>query len=377
MTRALRVLHVASGDLWAGAEAQTFTLISHLVRMPETEAAAVLMNEGTLAEKLRSIGVSVYVSDERKAGLLRILGFLRAVLRAWCPDVIHTHRQKENILGSLANWSSQGVPCVRTVHGGKEHSGAKGWKGVHYRAVNAFDRWCGRALQQKVIAVTEELGARIAADFPAGKIEVIENGVDIETVREEKDVAEFRAAEPDAVHVGIAGRLAAVKRVDLFLEMAALLVRTDPRRRWKFHIFGEGPMRPMLEELSKRERVSDNVTFHGHRRDMSTCVGGLDVLVICSDHEGMPMISLEAAALGVPTVGHAVGGLVDVVPREFLVARHDAQGYGDGVLRALRGDGLEIAGNHAAAVLAKFSAQRNAQRIRAMYECLVAKRNVR
>src|SRR6185437_12124278 len=53
MTRALRILHIASGDLWAGAEVQAFTLLCHLNRIPETEVAAVLLNDWTLAEKLR------------------------------------------------------------------------------------------------------------------------------------------------------------------------------------------------------------------------------------------------------------------------------------------------------------------------------------
>ena len=87
------------------------------------------------------------------------------------------------------------------------------------------------------------------------------------------------------------------------------------------------------------------------------------------------MISLEAAALGVPTVAHAVGGLVEVVPEEFLVTQHDARGYTDGILRALREDARAIAVRHAAQMLEQFSAQRNAERVRALYEEVVAESN--
>ena len=76
MTQALRVLHIASGDLWAGAEVQAFTLISHLARIPNTEVATVLMNEGALANKLRSTGVPVHVLNEREVASLQILGRL-------------------------------------------------------------------------------------------------------------------------------------------------------------------------------------------------------------------------------------------------------------------------------------------------------------
>jgi L-malate glycosyltransferase len=368
MTRALRVLHIASGDLWAGAEVQAFTLISHLARIPLTDVATVLMNEGTLARKLRASGIPVYMVDERELASPRIFARLGTILRGWQPDVIHTHREKENILGSLANRLWRHVPSVRTVHGGGEHTALRGMKGVRRRAIHALDRWCGRALQQKVIAVTGELAARMKGEFGPDKIVVIENGVDAGAVRAESGVAEFRTAEPDATHVGIVGRLAEVKRIDLFLETVAALLRQLPQRAWRFHIFGDGPERSRLEHVAARLRVSDRVTFHGHRDDIATCIAGLDVLVICSDHEGLPMTALEAAALGVPTVAHAVGGLLEVVPGEFHVNRHEADGYRDGILRALGADGRVIAAKHASAMLEKFSAQRNAGRIRALYE---------
>lgn len=80
------------------------------------------------------------------------------------------------------------------------------------------------------------------------------------------------------------------------------------------------------------------------------------------------MVALEAAALGVPTVGHAVGGLLEVVPSEFQVTRHEPEGYKDGVERALRADGRSIAKRHTAAIRERFSAQHNARRVRDLYE---------
>lgn len=372
MVRTLRVLHIASGDLWAGAEVQAFTLISHLARIPHTEVATVLMNDGTLAHKLRATDVPVYLLDEQKVALPYIFARLCAILRTWRPDVIHTHREKENILGSLANRLWRNVPSVRTIHGGREDSG----KGARRRVVHALDLWCGRALQDRVIAVTRELGARLTGAFPGEKIVVIENGVDTAGVRAEKGTAEFRTAERDVTHIGIVGRLVEVKRVDLFLETAAVLLRQFPRRDWRFHVFGDGPERARLEGVCERLRISNSVTFHGHRHDIATCIAGLDALVICSDHEGLPMTALEAAALEVPTVAHAVGGLVEVVPCEFQVARHEVEGYRDGILRALCADGRTIAESHARDILEHYSAQRNAERTHALYEHMTKARQI-
>lgn len=371
MMRALRILHIASGDLWAGAEVQIFTLVSHLVRMPHTEVAVALLNDGVLAAKLRSAGIHVYVVDEQRIGSVGILCRLRGVLKIWRPDVVHTHRVKENILGAVANRLSLDVPCVRTTHGGNELRFGWDARSIVNRTIFELDQWCGRTLQKRVVAVSEQLGRELVTSFGDKKVVVIENGIDVVSVRSQCGVAEFRVADPSIVHIGIIGRLVHVKRVDIFMEMVALLKKDRQCRNWRFHVFGDGPLRPMLQEFASRLGVSDCVTFHGHREDIVSCMGGLDVLVNCSDHEGMPMTALEASALGVPLVAHAVGGVTSVAPQEFLVFKHDAAGYSEGVLRALRPDGRSITKDKAASILEKFSAYRNACKVRLLYEQLV------
>jgi len=342
--------------------------------MPDTEVAAVVMNEGKLADQLGAVGIRVDIMNERKLGPLQIWLRLRLLLKNWRPDVIHTHREKENILGMLANRAGRNVPSVRTMHGGNEHSGAAGWRTIRHAMVMGLDRWCGRASQQVVIAVSRDLGVKLAETFPADRIVLIENGVAAEQVRAARGIAEFRTADPTSTHIGIVGRLVPVKRVDIFLETAAYLRHRSPAHPWRFHVFGDGPMRFDLEALSERLRISDVTTFHGHRPDIASCIGGLDALVICSDHEGMPMTALEAAALEVPTIAHAVGGLVDVVPEALLVARHEPEGYGEAILRAMGDESRTLVRECAAETLLRFSAKRNAERVRSVYEQVIAQR---
>jgi glycosyltransferase involved in cell wall biosynthesis len=368
----LRILHVISGDAWAGAEVQACTLISHLVRMPEIAVAAVVMNEGQLAEKLRATGTTVFVMDEQRVGTFRIFRSLLRVLESWRPDVVHTHRDKENVLGSLANAMTRRVPSVRTIHGGREHARLSGLRGLRQRLILGSDRWCARTLQQRAIAVSRELKTRISADIPAHKIVVIENGVDVDALTATARPADFRKREPHATHMGIVGRLVSVKRVDLFLETATLLARRYPQRNWRFHVFGEGPLRRELERSPTAGEIEHSITFHGHRADIAGCIAGLDVVVICSDHEGMPMTALEAIALGTPVVAHAVGGLPDVVPSEFLVTQHDAVGYADGVITALGDKGRAVMASRAAEIMVRYSAAANAARVRTLYEALIA-----
>src|SRR5438128_291390 len=49
--RGLRVCHIVSGDLWAGAEVQVATVASYLVEQPDVNLSAVLLDEGRLASE--------------------------------------------------------------------------------------------------------------------------------------------------------------------------------------------------------------------------------------------------------------------------------------------------------------------------------------
>ncbi len=345
----LRVMHIISGDLWAGAEAQAFTLLKYL--SPHVELSVVLLNEGELARRLRAIDVQVTVLPEATLSSLKILFKLIAVLRRFRPNLIHTHRQKENILGNFANilaaiTTGRGARSVRTCHGAPEFRP----RGMQRLQV-MLDLWVGSYLQQGVIAVSGELANKLTAVFPHRKIFVIENGVDIAQLNSDVVKADFFLDAPSARHIGIVGRLEKVKRVDIFLAMAAILYQRMPSSSLRFHIIGLGRMEKELTETARQLAVP--ITFHGHRSDIARCLNSLDVLVMCSDHEGMPMTGLEAIALGTPLVAHNVGGLRDLLQScpQLLVDEHTPEGYANKVEEVLSGNiaiNISLAAKHTA-----------------------------
>jgi L-malate glycosyltransferase len=333
----LRILHVASGDLWGGAEAQACTLLCTLQDSSDVHVAAALLNDGELARRLRARNIEVFVFPESRLGALQILLGLRGLMQRWRPDVVHTHRIKENILGAIANRLAGNAASVRTAHGASEHP-PRGLRQLPRRLQYALDRWVGTHLQQRVVAVSQELREKLLAQFPAQQLVVIANGVDVDGVRAQVRSVAWREADPRAIHVGIVGRLVPVKRVDLFLDMAARLRDEYPERHWHFHVFGDGPLLDALKMQAQQRGIAAITTFHGHCQDIVPAIAGLDALVMCSDHEGLPMTILEAMAVGTAIVAHALEGLADALrgyARAQLVSEHDAAGYAAGTMTAL------------------------------------------
>lgn len=336
--RPLKILHIISGDLWAGAEVQAFTLLTALHNTPDIDVFVVLMNEGELAEQLRKANIAITVLPESAMSALAIFLALRQLLAQWKPDIVHTHRNKENILGSLANRLSINAPSVRTVHGATE-STPVGLRQFHKHVLAYLNHWTGRHLQQKIIAVAPELAKKLAPIFPIAKIVVIENGVDIDRIRAQAQLVDFKIDQPNAIHLGIIGRLVPVKRVDLFLEIAALLRKEHPQYDWRFHIIGSGPREQALKQQAQELKMLDRATFHGHRTDVVACIASLDALIMCSDHEGLPMTLLEALALNKPVIGHAVGGIqstLELVDPQRLVHEQSPRAFADAVVHTIR-----------------------------------------
>lgn len=341
LNRPLRVMHIISGDLWAGAEVQAFTLLQQL--QPKVQLHAVIMNPGELLQKLEGLNIAVTLLPESELSSAAVIGKLTQLIREFKPDIIHTHRQKENIFGNIANCLAaigrgKRAKSLRTAHGAPEFA-PKGKQRIQVW----LDNWVGRHLQQAIIAVSDDLSAKLKTLFPADNIHVIRNGVNPESLLSQAHQADFRSENPQHRHIGIIGRIEPVKRVDIFLDAATLLLhRAGPLL--KFHIIGTGKLRAQMEAKATELGLTEYIQFHGHRTDMASCIRSLDLIVMCSDHEGTPMTALEAVALGTPLVAHNTGGLKDILQDhpQLLVSDHSPAGYARAMQAALDGDSTEL-----------------------------------
>jgi glycosyltransferase involved in cell wall biosynthesis len=366
----MNIVHVISGDLWGGAEAQAHTLLNQLSKQKHLNVHAIVLNHGELQQRLEAAQISVTLLDETQYSSPWLLIKLCVVLKRLKPHVVHTHRLKENILGSLAAKFAGCSVCVRTVHGQDEHPPSDLWRTLPARLIRRVDHWCGQWLQQSIIAVSEELGEQLALTMPRAAIAVIPNGVDTQALKCELALGSKASLRDDQTHVALVGRLVPVKRADLFLDMAALLLQ-QPNSSWHFHIVGDGPLAEILRQKSTQLGITSHVDFHGQCPSVAALLAKMNVLVLCSDHEGLPMVALEALALGVPIVAHSTGGLKMLLPMHNLVCNHTAAGYAE-KLRSMFKDAKTGQTPVALPLPNQFTAQSNGTRMTALYSELLA-----
>jgi L-malate glycosyltransferase len=310
---ALRVLHVASGDLWAGAEVQVFHIVRALSREPGFEVEAVVLNEGRLAQELRGVGVKVTLLDEHRLGAWRLLTRLVRVLRASKARIIHTHRYKENVLAAIAAKWVGAARMISTVHGLPETAPrGKRWKA---RLTRWADLMALRYGASDVVAVSAEIAARLERLAP-GRVKIIGNSFSLRSVRAPADSDGLRQSlgippGEERKIVGTVGRLVPVKGMDLFVDCALELVKA--RRNLICIIVGDGPERARLHARISGADATGRIILAGFRENVHEIMNLFDVLVIPSRHEGVPTVLLEGLALAKGVVATAVGGILDVV----------------------------------------------------------------
>ena len=322
----MRVCHVAMGDLWAGAEVQLLSLMRYLARLPGFECSVILFNEGRLAEELRKLPVSLTVISEQTFSPMGIAYRLAKALLKIRPDVVHTHTYKDSFIGTLVA-RSLGIPyVVRIVHGLPEpFMGLRNAKMVAYTAA---DRLMTGWFVDRVVAVSSDIEKVLIGMYGSNRVSCIHNGIDLEAVRVTTSREAFRRKwqiPEDAVVIGTVGRLVPVKGHAILLEATRILQASIGNVA--LVLVGDGPLRKDLEANAKRLGLEKSVIFAGQQDQSYDFMNMMDVFVLPSLHEGIPMVVLEALALQRPVVATRVGGIPEVIEHGqtgFLAEPSDA-----------------------------------------------------
>jgi L-malate glycosyltransferase len=312
----VRVCHLAMADLAAGAEIQLAILLASLAKMPQFELSAVLFNDGHLAAELRALGIDVHIISESRWSSFSIFKQLMDYFGAHEVDVLHTHKYKDNILGNLASLGRGIRVRVRTVHGLPEPFA--GFEAVKMFLYEGIDHGVNRWLVDRILAVSLDMQDQLIESLGSEKVTCIHNAIDIGRIRVTKPAAELRRElQLDERHfvIGTMGRLVPVKGLDCFLRGARVIHNQRPNV--KFIIAGDGPLKGPLQAIAHDNGIERDVLFLGHRKDSYDILALMDLFVLPSLREGIPMVLLEALALSRPVVASRTGGIPEVIEHGF------------------------------------------------------------
>jgi glycosyltransferase involved in cell wall biosynthesis len=326
-TSSLHILHVLDSLAPGGLENGVVNVARRLHGDGFEIGAACLRFRGEFAARMPDPDL-VAVMGKGEGFSWAAVRALRRHLRESRADLVHTHNLGTLIYAALATWGGRTHPIVHGEHG-QLQSPDLTWKRLLQR------RWlfplC-RSVHTVSGGLREHL-RELGLD-PRRRIVVTPNGVDCERFRPVDDSGAAKAAlglPPEALVVGIVGRLVALKRHELLFEALDRLAGSVPRLH--LLVVGDGGAdREALIRAMETHPQAGRLLWTGHRDDLERCYAAMDLLAAPSEVEGLSNAVLEAMACGVPVLAHRACGNAEVI--------RDGE---DGFLAEIR-DGASLAG---------------------------------
>lgn len=330
MKRAISVLHIIPAVRGYGAER---IIVELLKRLPSARVdAALLTIYEPPAETISTLPFPIFYAGRKNRRDRLFLGRLVREIRRYHPDIVHTHTHVGKYWGRVAAMMAGVKKVVHTEHNPcdfRPHTWLE-------RTMDAIlHRWTSR-----VVTFFPDQGTVLmeCEGLPRHKLVFIPNG--LEQSGETIDRNEAR----DRLNVGsheyaimTVGRMEYQKNHILALRAFAALPE-ETRNRTLLLFAGSGENEESLRELASVLRIADRVRFLGYRTDVPSLLPAIDLLLMTSWFEGMPLALLEAMIAGVPIVTTPWRGARDMLGEGkfgFLASGFEAPQVAAEIQRAL------------------------------------------
>jgi len=197
------------------------------------------------------------------------------------------------------------IPVITTLHGtditlvGKD----KTYSPVVAFSINQSDA---------ITAVSDNLREETYNTFFIEKeIEVIHNFVDVERFNRKPIDAFQKVIAPNGERIVVhASNFRKIKRVQDVVKIFQQIVSQIPA---KLLLVGDGPERPMVEELARELNIVSEIKFLGKQQDMEEIFAVTDLFLLPSEYESFGLAALEAMASGTAVVCSNAGGLPEII----------------------------------------------------------------
>jgi glycosyltransferase involved in cell wall biosynthesis len=272
-----------------------------------------------LVDCIRAAGIeAIFLGHNSPRRVLTAVRQLAAGFRQRPPDVVQTFLFHANVVGALATRRAG----ISSFVLGERVADPRRWRAW-------LERWAGRDAA-RVVCVSQSVADHCRRfGYPAERLEVIPNGI---------DVAAFAEAEPlNLCELGLPsgrcgivyiGRLHQQKGLQSLLAAAPNFLRTLPNH--DLILVGDGPERRSLEQLAGESGFGKRIHFVGWRTNIPSLLAASDLLVLSSQWEGMPNVILEAMAAGKAVIATRAEGVVELLGEQAepqTVALRDGAGF--------------------------------------------------
>jgi glycosyltransferase involved in cell wall biosynthesis len=300
----VRVLHVINGEHYSGAERVQDLLAKQLPQCGfQVGFVCVKPNRFPIARQTKDAPLFEMPMSGRTD--LRVVKRLTQLIHDEDFQLVHAHTPRTALVGSLAARRA-GLPFVYHVHSPAGRDSTKritNW-------TNALVEWATVRNADRLITVSPNLREHmIERGFRADRIVCVPNGVPI------SDAIVPRRPPAKSWTLGVIALFRPRKGIEVLLETLALLRSRGVHVRLR----AVGSFETLTYEssilcLAERLGLGDAIDWVGFTRDVGRELASIDLFILPSLFgEGLPMVVLEAMAVGLPVIASRVDGVPEAV----------------------------------------------------------------
>lgn len=304
----MRIVYLLTGFEKGGAEVQVDLLARAFAKNHEVHVIALVTPKIEWMEEtpytFHSLGMT------KSAGAILSIFRLYFMLARLSPDLVHAHLSHAILLARLFR-RAIGYRLICTAHNSVT-------EGLVASLCARTNKWC-------------DLNTHVAENGRALFIEQGMFGDDAITVPNGIPIVDSAKTDSRSnavigeVTFGFLAKLRSEKNIRLLLSaFKEHLTRHPPSR---LEIAGEGPEMIVIESfLSQNPNAAKRVSVRGLVRDPVHFLQSVDVILLTSDREGLPLALIEAGMCGLPAIATDVGGVSEIVEdgkSGFLVPSKD------------------------------------------------------
>jgi glycosyltransferase involved in cell wall biosynthesis len=303
--RPIRILHVVGGMTRGGIETWLMHVLRHIDR-DRFQMDFLVHTEKPCPydEEVRTLGSKIIPCLDPSKPWLYASNFKRILRECGPYDIVHSHVHH---FSGYVMWLAKqaGIP-VRIAHSHNDNSSAEanaGWLRRSYLTLTEWSiaKFATIGLGCSCNAAASLFGSSYQTD---PRWQLLYYGIDLTPFRDSVDAVAVRTELDiplDAFVVGHVGRFHRQKNHEFLLEIAAEIAKREPKMR--LLLIGDGYLRPDIEQKVIEKDLTNKVIFAGLRNDVPRLMlGAMDVFLFPSLHEGLPLVLLEAQAIGLPCI---------------------------------------------------------------------------
>jgi glycosyltransferase involved in cell wall biosynthesis len=336
------LLYVFDNMEFGGGE-RVFAQIINRLSDKKYKIMVACLPTGTFIEKIKGSEAQIKSFDMRNRFNFRVILQLSSLIKKERVDIVHSQGARADFFARIAAKLASAPNVVSTVPMPVEGFDVHPIRKLIYIIFSRFsERFVDRFM---VVSDALEKIMIEKHGIEPQKVVKIYNGIETdEYCISDEEIAYRRSSfrkksdlGENVPVIGVIGRLVWQKGFKYFIEAIPDVLKEFKDAR--FLLVGEGELEDELKVKSKKLKLEDKIIFTGFMDDIRDVLASIDILVIPSLQEGLPVVLLEAMAMKKPIVAANIEGIMEILENSvsgLLVPPRDIKALAEAVIDLLK-----------------------------------------